>query len=340
MPTKYYPVTPEFPLLPEYIMDVTLYYMFQILYPNDVYSTWKDKRFILTDIGEFALRGSADMFSMTNVGFPFTAYKYENIEPDMTKYNMYAIGQTYISSELGARVYTSPFKMHIPMISFFNRADDFFIATRRLMKINASKYLIQVPITMNSILTSIPAVLRFDSIEKGSYAFEFAQQLITGRIYDLMHPATLEFFDVQLNRSLTPVDNIELGLSTLESMKTNESGVVQIGTGVGIFSGLVPDTPSVVLTDPSNGEINVPIGFSPIIQFNVPMDEDITEDAVWLDPVKDTNFLWNQSGTVLILDFIDDMLPLTTYSVTIMKTALSGDTIPFESAYTFSFTTI
>ena len=64
------------------------------------------------------------------------------------------------------------------------------------------------------------------------------------------------------------------------------------------------------------------------------------EDALTIDPIIDADLIWNANSTQLLIDPIWGMQSGTAYEITIEETAKSGDQIPFDGDYTFSFTTI
>ena len=69
------------------------------------------------------------------------------------------------------------------------------------------------------------------------------------------------------------------------------------------------------------------------------MKEVTVENSLHINPPVNADLLWNSTSTQIVVDLYENMTSGTTYNVTIENTALSGDEIPIEKDYIFSFTT-
>ena len=130
-----------------------LYYC-TMFYPDEEYEISKN-RFILTDItSNMALRGSTNVFKLSNAKFPFTAYSIGDFEEDTTRFNTYAKTQNYFSTIHNARIHATPIMQTFPMITFFTTAKDYDRAKIVLLKDKSLLNKLEVPIIVNNILTS------------------------------------------------------------------------------------------------------------------------------------------------------------------------------------------
>jgi hypothetical protein len=95
------------------------------------------KRFILSDITDFALRESSNVFNISNVEFPFTAYSIGEVEFQTNKQNYSALACQHYSNLVGAPVAAMPYIVNVPMISFFAKASDYVRAMNILQAMNS-----------------------------------------------------------------------------------------------------------------------------------------------------------------------------------------------------------
>ena len=334
MTQSFYSADTSYPSLVLPILErIRYYFCYELLYSSEEYNTSQD-RFILTDIGPHAFRDASDIFQVTNVELPFTAYSFDENDIKEDTFNTYArTGHIYVPS-LSTTVSMIPMIWTIPMITFYEKASDYSRALRILNYEKARKVKLSVSVTMNSVATSIPIVIEFEDISKGSYAFEFEQQLTTGNILDISHPINVHYYDYQLaNGSVYPVDDIYV--TTLAAYSGDEYRQNQILES----NVLVPDTPLPSSTDPEDEEEDIAVDYTIIINFNVAMNEDSVAAALDITPFVPYELTWNATGTILAIDPTEDLSASTEYTVTIDDSAYSARDVYLAEDYEFTFTT-
>jgi len=307
-----------------------LYYC-TMLYPDEEYEIAKN-RFILTDITpNMALRSSINVFKLSNAKFPFTAYSIGDFEEDTTRFNTYAKTQNYFSTIHNARIHATPIMQTFPMITFFTTAKDYDRAKIVLLKDKSLLTKLEVPIIVNNVLTSFVILIDIE-VTRGSYAGEFEQQLTAGNIYDLVHTNQVFYHSLELDIKINLVDDIVMAMYTLDSLnKISKTYVTK--------NPFIPEIPIITSTSPVDKEVDVDVSSSIIINFNIPMKEVTIENSLHINPPVNADLLWNSTSTQIVVDLYENMTSGTTYNVTIENTALSGDEIPIEKDYIFSFTT-
>ncbi|MEW5937703.1 MAG: Ig-like domain-containing protein, partial [Candidatus Thermoplasmatota archaeon] len=97
--------------------------------------------------------------------------------------------------------------------------------------------------------------------------------------------------------------------------------------------------PTVVSTDPTDGEVDVPPGDNIVITFSEAMNHTATEAAFSINPSTTGTFSWNPADTVMTFDPSASLALLTTYTVTIGTGAMDLAGNNLQSPYSFSFTT-
>ena len=142
MPTNYYNLSDTyFPRVIDAVIESIRYKICSNLYPDETYTASKS-RFILSDAGEFALRSSADASKNSNVSFPFTVYSLGDVELDMGRRSFNTLAADYYSDLSTSTIYASPWKLVIPMTSFFAKASDYFRALQIFQKDQSQKDII------------------------------------------------------------------------------------------------------------------------------------------------------------------------------------------------------
>jgi len=333
MPATYYThPTAKYPETVLAILERLRLYYCTLFFPDELYATSKD-RFILTDITpNMALRGSVNMFKISNAKFPFTAYSIGDFEEDTQRMNSFAKTSNYYSSIHSALIHASPIIQTFPMISFFSTNKDYDRAKIILLKEKSLPIKLTVPITINGTLTSFTILVDFD-VARGSYAGEFEQQLVAGNLYDLVHTTRVHYHQLVLNTTIHAVDDIIVSLRDLDSKEKATKTILSTWP-------TIPSTPIISSTDPADEATNVDVASSIIINFNVAMNETSVEDALGIVPPVDADLLWNTASTQLVVDLYTNMVSGTAYVVTVEDTARSGEEIPIEEDYTFEFTTV
>jgi hypothetical protein len=337
------------------LMESIRYFYYQLLYEDKLtyeYTSTKTdpieksveeaqlsgkNRFILTDIRERALQDASRIFQISGAEFPFTAFNYDddNLRPET--YNYFADSLLYTSETFNCKISVRPMKLVLPMISFFSGGFDYFRAISILVDMSSKKTLINVPIILNGVATTFPAIINLDSgVAKGQYAWEFAQQLLTGRIQDLQHDTTVFFNDIILETDgLHPVDNIDMFIGLYEQYNGEDSAPGDRITGANIM----PDSPEVVSTNPLSGSLANSISGSLTINFNTTMNEDSVESEVYINPFISLDFLWNTDSTSVTLTPTTNLLSGSLYTVTVSGNVQSSNLISMIDDYDFTFTT-
>ena len=307
-------------------------YFCTYLYPDEEYAVSKTK-FLLSDISpNMALRESVKSFNISNATFPFTAYSIGEAELDTLRENSFAKTTNYYSSTHSAKINAVALVQEFPMISFFTTAKDYNRARTVLTKEAALPTKLTTPITINGTLTSFVIYVDFFP-QKGSYSFKFEQQLTAGNIYDVMHTARVNYHQIVVDAEVAPVDDIITSLKELDTLYL----ATKIQYGDSEYS---PATPTISSTDPADEEVDVEVDSSIIINFSVPMVEQVVEDSFSILPAVDADFVWNTGSTQMIVDVYTDLVSGTNYEVTIEDTAKSGNNVPISEDYEFEFTTV
>lgn len=330
------------------IMERVRYYFSQMLYPSLPYvytssnpdplqkaieeaRNSSSKRFILTDITDRALQDASKLFHWSNGVFPFTTFNYGELDLDDTRFNMFANVGHYYEPLVNAKIEARPSSFHLSMITYFATGFDYWRAQSLLNQDSSLKSLLWVPIIINNVTTQIPILLEFEELSKGTYAYEFATQMSTGKIQDIVHDVVINFFDLYVDTNLRPVDDIELALAYF-SEQDHRDYAVRTTTSM-------PNTPTISSTSPEDGSSGVLTNANIIINFSEPMMETYVEQAIYFDPFIDADFIWNSGSTVLIIDPYYNLTSGTMYSGTIYDSAISARGIPIEDDFEFSFTT-
>jgi hypothetical protein len=338
----------KYPPLIIAIMERVRYYFAQMLYPSLSYNFTSVKtdpiekakeeakmasknRFVLTDITDRALQDSSKIFQMSNGIFPFTTFNYGELDLDDTRFNMYAnLGFVY-ESQFDCKIEARPSNFHVSMVTFFATGFDYWRAQTLLNRDSSSKSLLWVPIKINNVSTEIPILLEFEELSKGTYAYEFATQLSTGKIQDIVHDITIHFYDLVCDTEINLVEDIELYMKSY--FEDDHRGYKQSELSV------MPDTPTVSSTSPVDGASGVLVGTNIVMNFSEVMSESSVESAIYFDPYISANFIWNSNSTSIVVDPRYDLTSGTMYSGTLYTTAKSARGVPIEEDYEFGFKT-
>lgn len=333
MPENYYTSSTSYPAIINALAERTKLYTCSLLYPTEAYAV-SGKRFILSNFEsgeEIAIRNSIQTFKTSQARFPFTAYNIGEMVEVPERRTLMQRNLKYYDKNFGCYISAQPMQIEITMMTFTVSANDYFRVRTLLHNTNAQLTRLWVPITINGYETTFPIDLKYE-IAKFSLAFEFEEFLRVGKIFDIQHTATLFFHNIITDANIDVVEDMELTLLRLSDIDQSQS------ISQGTLS--MPNTPIVSSTDPSDGEISVDRDDSIVINFNVAMDEASVEDYLSTDPFISADYLWNSSGTQLLIDPVDRMSSGTLYTIIITDDAKSGYyDIPLEEDYEFSFTT-
>jgi len=334
MPVNYFSDSTSYPSIINPILERLRYYVCkELFYTTEEYSTSKTQRFILADISNNAFRVASKITKATNFSMPITVYAIGELETDMNKLAPNAFIKMTYNHTYSAIFNSMASVLTIPMITIFNTASDYYRAWTILQQSDLKKTLLQVPIVINGISTTIPMLVDNDPPPvKGLYAFELEQQLGVGRINTIQHDFKLYFHNLIIDTDIKPVDDIELFLNSYTGDDYRDC--------IRISSGLVPATPSVSSTIPATGATSYPVSSGIIINFNVAMEEDITNSYIDIDPYVWYEANWNSLGSQVIITPNANLTSGTAYTVTVYEEVESGDGVNMSEDYEFEFTTV
>lgn len=97
--------------------------------------------------------------------------------------------------------------------------------------------------------------------------------------------------------------------------------------------------PAVIATVPADGAVDVFRNAAIVLTFSLPMDEAATEAAWSAEPAIACNSNWNAARTVLSCLPTTDLVPATSFTITLDTGARSFAGVPLAAPFGFSFTT-
>lgn len=341
----FYPDSIQFPKTVKAILESLIIYTAQILYP-DIYV--KDpimamKRIVISDLdagNEFLLRTQTNYFESLNFEFPITFYQIDSRE-FKTNYNQVASRGEIYSFDLKRKISAFPNGITIKMITVYNHPDDYMRANTILQSTNAkltrlysATKFIDYEHNINKILP-LPFDLVWE-ISKGSYTFKFQEYLKINKLYDIVHDAKILFFDFMLSDYLELLETKKL-MITVNSITDNtieDSEVINFAKDIAnkyeytidnVQSSLSPD--SVVPTSLEYIEFYFKTSIKNQVQF---------ENEFNLFPYANKDFIWNDDGDMVKINFLDPLSANTKYEVS-FNYEISSFRLIFY--YTLSFTT-
>jgi hypothetical protein len=313
-------------------MGTVRLYIHNLLYPTETFpnNPLNDNRMMLADMSaNMALRESIKQNMFTNATFPFTVYTIGNeIEKvDRTSHTQHT--GHIIPVDLGIAIKTLPVEVQLNMISFFNTAADYNHAQVLFLNAFADKILLDVPVILNGQLCKTYVLLHELELSKGSYAYEFEQQLKEGNIWDLVHNFKIVFLNIVLDASMiAPVDDILVGLVTLKEFQTPITSRT-----------LVPETPQVKYTIPISGSVDVSVNSTITVGFNTSMNTNEVEQNIGFIPSISSDYSWISGDSVLIITPSQVLNSGTAYELSIGSNSISGQQVRMIQDYDFVFTT-
>ena len=341
MPVRYYDLDDNnFPKIMIAVGQSILHYLATKIYPNEdpdemINQENSTHKFILANFDsspEVAVhRAIEDIQKTSSAVFPFTAFTWseETLRTDV-KSHLQVSGKVF-SDIVQAYVQAIPVEWEIPTVTFNNNVQDYFHA-RQLLSVDSSRLTrITVPLIINGVLTSFPADIEFE-MTKGSYAYKYEEYLSKGNLYDLVVNLKVKFLYLILNDvPVSPVDSITVSLATLATA-SKASQFIQSDTS--------PTTPIITSTVPTNGAIGFDKTQNIVINFNVAMNESITNSYIDINPMFPCNLIWNEFSTQLNIQPQSGLLDVsTTYTITIEKNVKSYNQVNMEDDYVLIFTT-
>lgn len=287
-----------------------------LYYPWDTVPANGMQRFVIADMEETSTsQRAAAAFNSANLRYPFTAYNFGEVEFAREFRSYKQVSGFMYSSEMSKKISSIPARLNIPMITFFSNPDDYEIGYKLLLH-DASKLSRTFTTTnFNGYSGIIPITFSYE-LAKGSYAFEFQEQLRAGNIFDVVHNVTAYYQEILLDgTSIYPVDQI------IAYYKQWSDVDVSLAT---TQETLYPSAaPVISSSDPYNGETGVPVENSVIINFSQVMNESTVENAITLSPYFEHKVIWDIDSKILMLDPIYDLTSGTVYSISFDETAYS-----------------
>lgn len=351
MAVHYYSDSNDYPEILKIVMERLRLYFCNFLYPEETFEQSKS-RFIIAEItsSEDLIYKAIEQFPTgdnttgTNSSFPFTAYNIGDEEP-VEERSHYQKNSTYYSDVLNAYVTAIPYRIEIPMYTFFTNSFDYQRARDMMALDEACATRIECPCIINDIETSFPIDLDYKPTA-GEFAYAFEAHLDKGKIYDINHTVTVTYHKFLLVRPAShsesghqesipiyPVDNIELSVC---SMRNND--ITQNTTIEKLYSS---ETPSIDSTTPTNDSIDIPIDLSEIvIDFSIGMNEYSVISNLDIIPFVNCLKEFNNDSTQLTLTLSENLINDTNYRIIINDKAKSLDNIPLSEDFILSFTTI
>lgn len=356
MAKPFFPSNIQYPTVVKAIVESLLTYVSYNVYPfeafKDIVQTIRERTY-LADIeagNDEVVKQATRIFTQTNMKFPFTAYNVGNREVDKDKSNLFSSGGFNFIDGLGY-CHAVPCKLEIPLITFFNRAEDYNIAFVNFLTDTSALTRLRVPIQINGTDTAFTVDISYDSLAKGEYASNFQAWLRVNNIWDVRHTATVKYYEYMFTgegyldyipgRTVfgLPV-RADFGLvdpgNMIMNLTQNDEDLLPIFTQEVI----IPDPPTVVSTVPDNSSTGIAINAPLTITFSNEMKEQSVEASISYSPHISANYSWSQDSKILTITPSLDLQNDKTYSVLISAEAKDKYNSGLENDYLFSFTTV
>ena len=344
MSKRYYEESSNYPYVIKSITERVILYCAQSIYPDETLEEAM-KRMIIANFDDDsrAIARSIDTYKTSQGKFPFTAYNIGDIE-DYDYKTYYQMSGNYYSEQLQAYIRYVPIKFTIPMVTFLSTPYDLWRVLNNFANDNSSLTRLDVPVTINDILTSFSIDVGFLA-EKGSFSFDIEQQFGYGKLYPAVHTAEVScaYITVDLERNVNTqvinetklvyhVDDIILKLNELQDSKNLDNNPL-------LETIQSPETPVVSSSTPINESVNVAIDSSIIINFNVSMNESSIISNMDIVPYFDKDITFDIESKIMTITPRQNLLNSTEYEILINNNAQSSDLQTLEDDYTLTFTT-
>jgi hypothetical protein len=355
----YYPRSEQYPTIVQAIVENILLYLCYNIYPleavENIANTIRDRTFLanISDEDETLTQSArnADIFGKTNLKFPFTAYSLGNRDLLVEQSNLFAAGGYIFNEGLGYG-HAIPCKLTLPLITFFNRAEDFNIAFTSFLNDNASLTRIKVPVLVNGLNVTFTVDVQYTTLEQGTYASSFTTWLKNNNIWDIVHTAEVKYYEYMWTGSGAGIDDSFTGKQIFGGITQNDFALVDPGQ---LYLNLIhqdddrqtdfqqsqamPDVPAVVSVVPANNATAVAATAPITIVFSNPMNEQVTRNAVDIVPYVPFDSVWSQDSKTLTLTPRINYVSATNYTLTINRLAEDYVKSNLESDYISKFTT-
>lgn len=323
MPKPYYTDLSDFPLQINQITKMLKIWIASIIYPLEDFETEANERFIRGNItSERSSKENVRKFFQTNWKFPFTVFNFGDPIPNEEKLNHSAKSYNVYCEVVGDYIAARPMQIEMPFLSFFNTNRDYFTAMKRLRDASMSLAKLEVPIIIDGVTDSYTIQVTMPDVSRAELSEDWERFEETGRIFDILHTITVDFFDYSLAGGLEsgtgigeggngdrykiayPVDDIIFYLKQLSDSST-------------IYSGEIPDSLEVLYTSPLDDAIGTAVDSSIDITFNNPIKESSIESSFDILPEVEGKLYTSESGTILNFDPYENLTSGTVYNVTI-----------------------
>jgi hypothetical protein len=332
-------VLKDYPLQINQIIKFIKTWVASVLYPDEDYATLARKKFFLAELTtEHASIKNLRRFFNSQVEFPFSIWNVVNSRIDESRIVHGAKSYNCYVPEVGDYMSAIPKILEVPMITFTNTNRDHFTFMKKLQDYATSLIRLDLPITIGDDGYTDTYTVDFviPEVVNGDIAMRIKEWEDLGKFNDLVFNFEVKYMEYSLvggrdpdngGKIAYPVDNIcyYLRRSLDESL---------------IYSGEIPDTLTIVSTDPADDETSVPVDQNIIINFNNQVKESTMEDNFSILPSVEGKIVSSQSGFIMGFEPYADLTSGTVYNVTINKDITDIYNGNLEDDVTFNFTTI
>lgn len=288
------------------------------------------KRIIMANIQsgtDTVSRYNIDRFKQTNPVYPFTAYSIQDQEIDDTRKNHFGKSNNRLLEAANVYVKVIPYKVEIPMISFFTSGNDYLRARTILQKDAASLTRFYLPVLINGVKHQTSFNVDMQGPTKGDYAFEFDRYLRENTIYDIVHTSTIEYNEIIVEtEGLYPVESKEV-----EIIPLTEEAVLEF------VSSAAPVIQSISVNDDAVSVPRQPVQ----ITFSQSMadDESIISQSIYFTPESEIEYSWNSDKTVLSVQPAGGFQANTLYVLEILPFMVNAVYVKMKEGRSINFRT-
>jgi hypothetical protein len=359
MPKPFFPANPQYPTVVKAMVESILTYIAYNCFPfegfQDIVKTIRERTY-LADIeagSDTVVQQATRFFSQTNMKFPFTAYNVGNREVIREKSNLYSSGGFNFVEGLGY-CHAIPCKIEIPLITFFNRAEDYNIAFSNFINDAAFLTRLKVPIQINGQDTAFVVDIEYSALAKGAYASNFQEWLRVNNIWDIQHTATVKYYEYMFTGEGPGLDffpgrtvfgifvseRAAYGLVDPGNMLLNLTTLDQDQEILFQENFSIPNTPEILSTTPTSGATSIAVNAPITIVFSEGMAEQTVEASISYSPHISANYSWSTDSKTLTITPSLDLLNNQLYTILISTQAKDKYNSEIENDFAFTFTTV
>ena len=294
------------------------------------------------EIRRAIIEKAKDSFNAFSNHYPFTAYSVAESEMgDIHNWSAQA-GQNYFD-EIGRKGGAVRQEISIPMVTFFAKPDDYWLARSRILQATAVLTRLDVPILLNKVAqderpgSSYQIDTRFTvdleaTVSKGEFAGEFEQYLQENKIWNIKHDVKVKYYDFSFSTYI--------GDMSVQEMAVRLRSITDDGLNPVIYEFLAPDECKLLSTSPADKATDVPTTV-PMLQFtfNTPMKENDTEFLITFNPVIEAEWGWSSDSKILTFYPFVPLQANTKYTIDVPETVQDMWTHTPESAVEITFLT-